>query len=78
VDGMVLMQEARAIAVSLAAGPTRGLGLTKQAIQAAAGNDFSAQLDLERDLQREAGLTADHAEGVVAFLEKRKPQFVGR
>ena len=67
-----------AIAVRLAAGPTRGLGLTKQAIQAAAGNDFGAQLDLERDLQREAGRTADHAEGVVAFLEKRQPQFVGR
>ena len=78
VDDTALMQEARAIAVRLAAGPTRGLGLTKQAIQAAAGNDFGAQLDLERDLQREAGRTADHAEGVVAFLEKRQPQFVGR
>jgi len=78
VDDTALMQEARAIAVRLAAGPTCGLGLTKQAIQAAAGNDFGAQLDLERDLQREAGRTADHAEGVVAFLEKRQPQFVGR
>ena len=56
----------------------RGLGLTKRAIQAAAGNSLDAQLDLERDLQREAGRTADYAEGVVAFLDKRRPEFTGR
>jgi 2-(1,2-epoxy-1,2-dihydrophenyl)acetyl-CoA isomerase len=78
VDDAALMDEARAIAVRLAAGPTRGLGLTKRAIQAAAGNSLDAQLDLERDLQREAGRTADYAEGVTAFLEKRKPEFAGR
>jgi 2-(1,2-epoxy-1,2-dihydrophenyl)acetyl-CoA isomerase len=78
VDDAALMDEAEAIAARLAAGPTRGLGLTKRAIQAAAGNGLDAQLDLERDLQREAGRTADYAEGVVAFLEKRKPEFQGR
>lgn len=78
VDDAALLDEARAIATRLAAGPTRGLGLTKRAIQAAAGNSLDAQLDLERDLQREAGRTADYAEGVTAFLEKRKPEFSGR
>ncbi len=78
VDDDALMTEASAMARRLAAGPTRGLGLTKRAIQAAAGNGLDAQLDLERDLQREAGRTADYAEGVTAFLEKRKPEFSGR
>jgi 2-(1,2-epoxy-1,2-dihydrophenyl)acetyl-CoA isomerase len=73
-----LMAEAEALARRLAAGPTRGLGLTKRAIHAAAGNDFDAQLDLERDLQREAGRTTDYAEGVMAFLDKRAPEFTGR
>jgi 2-(1,2-epoxy-1,2-dihydrophenyl)acetyl-CoA isomerase len=78
VDDEGLLAEAKAIAKRLAAGPTRGLGLTKRAIQAAAGNSLDAQLDLERDLQGEAGRTADYAEGVVAFLEKRRPEFTGR
>ena len=46
------MAEASALAARLAAGPTRGLGLTKRAIQAAAANSLDAHLDLERDLQR--------------------------
>jgi 2-(1,2-epoxy-1,2-dihydrophenyl)acetyl-CoA isomerase len=73
-----LMAKAGAIAARLAAGATRGLGLTKRAIQAAAVNSLDEQLDLERDLQREAGRTADYAEGVIAFLEKRPPEFSGR
>ena len=78
VDDAALMDEAKAVAARLAAGPTRGLGLTKRAIQAAATNSLDAQLDLERDLQRLAGQTADYAEGVTAFLEKRKAEFTGR
>jgi 2-(1,2-epoxy-1,2-dihydrophenyl)acetyl-CoA isomerase len=78
VDDAALLEEAKAIAARLAAGPTRGLGLTKRAIQAAATNSLDAQLDLECQLQREAGRTADYAEGVTAFLEKRKPGFTGR
>ena len=44
----------------------------KQAFAASATNTLDAQLDLERDLQREAGRTTDYAEGVRAFMEKRR------
>ena len=41
-------------------------------------NDLDAQLDLERETQREASLTPDYAEGMRAFFEKRSPVFSGR
>lgn len=78
VDDDRLAEEARELALRLAAGPTRGLGLTKLSIQAAATNSYDTQLDHERDTQRIAGRTADYAEGVVAFLEKRQPEFRGQ
>ena len=77
VDDDKLMAEATKLAENLAAGPTRSLGLIKQAMYASAGNTLSAQLDLERDLQREVGKGTDYREGVTAFLEKRKPKFTG-
>lgn len=77
VEDDALMAEAEALAARLAEGPTVGLGLTKRAIQAAADQGLDAHLDLERDLQREAGRTPDYAEGVAAFLEKRRPDFRG-
>ena len=73
-----LVEEATGIAQTLAAGPTKGYGLIKQAIQASAGNSLDAQLDLERDLQREAGFSEDYREGVAAFMQKRKPVFKGK
>ena len=73
-----LMPRAMEVATSLATQPTRGFGLTKQAFNESLMNDLDAQLDLEADLQAEAGRTADFAEGVTAFRAKRPPAFRGR
>jgi 2-(1,2-epoxy-1,2-dihydrophenyl)acetyl-CoA isomerase len=78
VDDDALMMEAEKLCAHFASAPTFGLGLIKHALDAAADNDLSTQLDLERDLQREAGASPDYQEGVRAFLEKRKPVFTGR
>ena len=63
---------------TLAGAPTAGLAATKRAIYASADNTLEAQLDLERDLQRELGRSADYREGVDAFAAKRAPRFEGR
>jgi 2-(1,2-epoxy-1,2-dihydrophenyl)acetyl-CoA isomerase len=76
-DDSVFMSESEKIARALASGPTKSLGLIKKAMYASAGNTLAAQLDLERDLQREIGRGKDYREGVAAFLEKRKPNFTG-
>lgn len=73
-----LVKEAEALTRSLAQGPTKGYGLVKKALNASWGNSLDAQLDLERDLQREAGLSQDYREGVAAFMQKRKPEFKGK
>ena len=78
VEDATLLEEAKALATKLAAGPTRGYGLVKKALQASEDNSLDAQLDLERDLQREAGFSEDYREGVTAFLQKRTPQFKGK
>jgi 2-(1,2-epoxy-1,2-dihydrophenyl)acetyl-CoA isomerase len=73
-----LVPRAMEVATSLATQPTRGFGLTKQAFNESLMNDLDSQLDLEADLQAEAGRTADFAEGVTAFRAKRSPVFRGR
>jgi len=73
-----LVPRAIEVATSLATQPTRGFGLTKQAFNESLMNDLDTQLDLEADLQAEAGRTADFAEGVTAFRAKRSPVFRGR
>ena len=65
------------IAHEWAARPTRGVGLTKLLFEQAHAADLEAQLALEAKLQGEATQTADFAEGVQAFLEKRPPSFGG-
>jgi 2-(1,2-epoxy-1,2-dihydrophenyl)acetyl-CoA isomerase len=77
VDDDKLMAEAEKLCVHFAAAPTFGLGLIKRALDAAEDNDLALQLDLERQLQREAGSHPDYREGVKAFLEKRKAAFSG-
>jgi len=78
VDDADLASTVDALLVQLAQAPTRGLVATRRALHAASGATLEAQLDLERDLQRELGFSADYREGVGAFLAKRPPQFTGR
>ncbi len=72
-----LATETKKLADMLATMPTRAIGLTKRALNAAWSADITTQLDYEAMLQTTAGQTKDHREGVMAFLEKRKPKFRG-
>jgi 2-(1,2-epoxy-1,2-dihydrophenyl)acetyl-CoA isomerase len=78
IDDERLAAEAAALAAALASGPTKGYGLLKKALNASPGNSLDAQLDLERDLQREAGFSEDYREAVSAFMDKRKPVYKGK
>lgn len=78
VDDEAFESEVRTFAETIAALPTRGLGLTKKAVNATFSNNLTQQLALEEELQTEAGQTYDFREGVNAFLEKRKPVFKGK
>lgn len=78
VDDEAFENEVKTFAETIAALPTRGLGLTKKAVNATFTNNLTQQLALEEELQTEAGQTYDFREGVNAFLEKRKPVFKGK
>ena len=77
VPGAELAATAGGLARRLAGMATRGIGLTKRGFLRGLG-DLDALLVTEEALQREAGRTADYAEGVAAFVAKRKPAFEGR
>lgn len=66
------------MAEQIAAMPTYALALTKQALQASVHNSLEQQLALEDQLQQQAAASHDFGEGVAAFLEKRKPIFLGK
>lgn len=69
--------ESMQMAQGLAQMPTKGLALTKQALNGSFQNHFEDQLLDEEILQQRAGSTSDFQEGVQAFLEKRHPNFKG-
>ena len=77
VDDASLMPEAEAVTARLAKAPTSALSRMKQMFAVAGTNSLHVQLDLEARSQGEAGRTADYAEGVRAFQEKRSPVFKG-
>jgi 2-(1,2-epoxy-1,2-dihydrophenyl)acetyl-CoA isomerase len=78
VDDGALLDHAHKLCRRFASAATVALALTKRLLDESWGNDLDAQLDLERESQREASLTPDYAEGLRAFLAKRPAVFAGR
>ena len=71
-------EEVNKLAVKMAKMPTKGLGLTKRVLNESLVNNLQEQLALESKYQIEAAHTEDYSEGVNSFVEKRKPNFIGK
>lgn len=78
IDESMFAEHWRSQAKKLAHGPTQAYRLIKHAIHASFENNLEDQMALEAKLQGEAGKTRDFREGVLSFIEKRKPSFEGR
>ncbi|MBI5347820.1 MAG: enoyl-CoA hydratase/isomerase family protein [Chloroflexi bacterium] len=72
-----LMKATNELAQSLATMPTKAIGLIKRMTDYSATHTLAESLDNEADMQELAGRTADHREGLMAFLEKRMANFRG-
>ncbi|MCB8965337.1 MAG: enoyl-CoA hydratase-related protein [Chloroflexota bacterium] len=73
-----LLETALAWAGPLAAGPTLAYGLTKRIMQKTWDMSLPESLEYEASLQEIAGRSQDNKEGVIAFLQKRAPNFSGK
>ncbi len=78
VPGAELESATTALAERLAAGPAHAYGNTKRLINRSLGSTLEAQLQAEAESFADCAATSDFAEGIRAFIEKRKPKFTGR
>jgi len=73
-----LHNEVDTLTKELSKGPTLAFGMAKKIMNKGLSMDLGSVLECEASGQALAGTTEDAKEGVMAFLEKRKPQFKGR